>query len=88
MNVLEFTLNGVEYTADGSYTSVRGVPVPIAYVHCTRVDREVNADGVEKKRKDILWFLHKYWVIPIALLGMQVGGLYRYYLFHYNEKVN
>lgn len=107
----EFTLNGVEYTAVRYYTSMGRVPV--AYVHCTRVDREVNADGVEKKRKNILWFVHKYWiipiivifdliviwkwyvtlyssweewVIPIALIGMEIGGLYYYYLFHYNEK--
>lgn len=107
----EFTLNGVEYTAERYYTSMGRVPV--AYVHCARVDREVNGDGVEKKRKNILWFLHKYWiipiivifdliviwkwyvtlyssweewVIPIALIGMQIGGLYYNYLFHYNEK--
>lgn len=107
----EFTLNGVEYIAERYYTSTGRVPV--AYVHCARVDREVKADGVEKKRKNILWFLHKYWiipiivifdliviwkwyvtlyssweewVIPIALIGMQIGGLYYNYLFHYNEK--
>ena len=26
------------------------------------------------------------WVIPIATIGVQAGGLYQYYLFHYNEK--
>ena len=106
----EFTLNGVAYTADRYYTSVQRAPV--AYVHCTRVDREISGN-VDNKRKRFLWYVHKYWVvlvfividvvgiwkwyhtlytspeewvIPIATIGVQIGGLYQYYLFHYNEK--
>lgn len=106
----EFTLNGVAYTADRYYTSVSRVP--LAYVHCTRVDREISGN-VKSKRKKFLWFVHKYWlvliliiidvigiwkwyqtlysspeewVIPISFIGVQIGALYQYYLFHYNEK--
>ena len=43
----EFTLNGVAYTADRYYTSVQRAPV--AYVHCTRVEREISGN-VDNKR--------------------------------------
>ena len=106
----EFTLNGVAYMADRYYTSVQRAPV--AYIHCTRVNREISGN-MDNKRKRFLWYVHKYWVvlvlgvidvigiwkwyhtlytspeewvIPIAAIGVQIGGLYQYYLFHYNEK--
>jgi len=108
----EFTLNGVEYTAERYYNSVRGIP--IAHVHCYTKNREVQSEDIPKGRKKILWLLHKYWlvpalifidiiliwkvflpmepaieewVIPVSLIAMQGAGLYRMYLFHYNEKI-
>ncbi len=108
----EFTINGVEYTAVRYYDSVRGIPV--AFVHCFAKDREVKGDNILKPRKNLIWFLHKWWpvivlaigniifiwkfflpmqtspeewVIPIAAIATQGAGLFRYYLFHYNEKV-
>ena len=108
----EFTINGVEYEAERYYESVRGIP--IAIVHCFAKDREVKGENMTKSRKNLIWFLHKWWpvivlaignlifiwkfflptkpapeewVIPIAAIATQGAGLFRYYLFHYNEKV-
>ena len=108
----EFTLDGVEYNAERYYESVSGFPVAI--VHCFAMDREVKGDNVAESRKNLIWFLHKWWpvfvlligniifiwkfflptnpapeewVIPIAAIATQGAGLFRYYLFHYNEKV-
>ena len=108
----EFTLDGVKYNAERYYESVRGFPVAI--VHCFAMDREVKGENVAESRKNLIWFLHKWWhvivlaigniifiwkfflpmqtspeewVIPIAAIATQGAGLFRYYLFHYNEKV-
>lgn len=108
----EFTMNGKEYTAERYYTPVRGIPV--AYIHCYVKNREVQSENVTMVRRDIVWFLHKWWLIPVvvvldglfiwrflfpittleewvlvlAAFVMQGVGLFRYYLFHYNEKNN
>ncbi len=110
----EFILDGIEYTAERYYESVRGFPVAI--VHCSAKERDVKSGNVSvsKPRKDLMWFLHKWWpvlvlvvfdivfiwkfflptnpspemwVIPISMFATEGAGLYRYYLFHYNEKV-
>lgn len=107
----EFELDGVEYTAERFYTSVRGCP--IAQVHCFRKDREIVGEGVPKKRKKFIWLVQKWWpvfilllfniwfiwkvhlpmkpsleewIVPIGLIVVQGAGLYRFYLFHYNDK--
>ncbi len=108
----EFTMNGKEYTAERYYIPVRGIPV--AYIHCYVKNREVQSENVPMVRRDIVWFLHKWWLIPVvvvldglfiwrflfpittleewvlvlAAFVMQGVGLFRYYLFHYNEKNN
>ncbi len=108
----EFVMDGIEYTAERYYESVRGFPVAI--VHCFAKDRDVKSENISKPRKDLLWFLHKWWpvlvllivnivfiwkiflpsdpspemwVIPISLIAVQGAGLFRFYLFHYNETV-
>ena len=108
----EFIMDGIEYNAERYYESIHGYPVAI--VHCFANDRDVKGDDIAKPRKDLIWFLHKWWpvillvigniifiwkfflptnpapeewVIPIAAIATQGAGLFRYYLFHYNEKV-
>lgn len=62
----EFTIDGVEYTAERYYSHVRGIPV--AVVSCHRKDREIEGDGVDESRKTIQWFLHRWgWAVGIII---------------------
>lgn len=61
----EFTINGVEYTAERNYTYMRGIP--LAVVSCHRKDRELLGEDIEEPRKNLHWFLHRW--------GWLLGGL-------------
>lgn len=65
----EFTINGVEYTAERNYSYMRGIP--LAVVSCHRVDREIKGDEVDDSRKNLQWFLHK-WGWWIALFVFEI----------------
>lgn len=77
----EFTIDGVEYTAERFYSSVRGIPV--AHIRCSMKDREVKGDNIQTERKDILWFLHKWGlvlavvIINILMIWKWLGSWYR-----------
>lgn len=63
----EFTIDGVEYTAERHYSYMSRVP--IAIVSCHRKDREIDAEGVDVSRKKFQWFLHKWgWVVGMIIV--------------------
>lgn len=65
----EFTIDGIEYTAERNYSSMGRIP--IAVVSCNRKDREVKGQGVKESRKRFQWFLHN-WGGLIAILCIYV----------------
>ena len=107
----EFTINGIEYTAERFYTTVQRVPV--ATVRCTVKHPEEFEPDVPRGRRTLMKLLNFSWLlIPFILMNLgtliQVGwgellstwegwlvlvsvllvaftGLYRFWLFHFNE---
>ena len=107
----EFTINGIEYTAERFYTTVQRVPV--ATVRCTVKHPEDFEPDVPRGRRTLMKLLNFSWLlIPFILMNLgtliQVGwgellstwegwlvlvsvllvaftGLYRFWLFHFNE---
>ena len=73
----EFMINGVEYTAERYYNYEVGIPV--AHVHCYAKNRDVKADQISKRRKGILWFLYKWWLILLTII-VDVALFYRFFL--------
>ena len=72
----EFTIGGVEYTAERVYFNHPDVAIPVAMVLCHTKDREIIGENVEPGRKKLLWFLQKYWLIPIyAVINVIVIGV-------------
>lgn len=65
----EFTINGVEYTAERYYSYMSHVPT--AVVSCHRVDREIKGDNVDGSRKNLQWFLHR-WGWLVGLLAFDI----------------
>ena len=64
----EFTIDGVEYTAERYYRPMRGIPV--AVVSCHRKNREIEGEGVDETRKDIQWFLHRWgWLVGLLIFN-------------------
>ena len=74
----EFTINGIEYTAERFYTTVQRVPV--ATVRCSVKYPEDFEPDVPEKRKKLLKLLHLGWfpavVILISLGAFLSQGLY------------
>ena len=105
----EFTIDGIEYTAERVYNAVRGIPV--ATIRCKVKYPEDFEPDVPENRKKLMKLLNLgWWLIPavavifIVLAGRNVTsplerwltglgmaaitavGLYRTWLFHFNEK--
>lgn len=105
----EFTIDGIEYTAERFYNAVRGIPV--ATIRCKVKYPEDFEPDVPENRKKLMKLLNLgWWLIPavavvfIVLAGRNVSsplerwlmglgvaaitavGLYRTWLFHFNEK--
>lgn len=105
----EFTIDGIEYTAERVYNAVRGIPV--ATIRCKVKYPEDFEPNVPENRKKLMKLLNLgWWLIPavavifIVLAGRNVSsplerwlmglgvaaitavGLYRTWLFHFNEK--
>lgn len=108
----EFTIDGIEYTAERYYTHVRGIPV--ATISCKVKYPEDFEPDVPEKRKKLMKLLNLSWLlIPVLLLFLPrilttdwygllsswegcliivsililLGtGMYRTWLFHFNEK--
>jgi len=73
----EFTIGGVEYTAERVYFNHPDVAIPVAMVLCRTKDREIMGENIESGRKKLLWFLQKYWLIPIyAVINVIVIGVW------------
>ena len=62
----EFTIDGIEYTAERYY--IRALGVPMATVSCHRKDREIKGENIPTGRRQILWLLQKYWIVFLMLL--------------------
>lgn len=105
----EFTIDGIEYTAERVYNAVRGIPV--STIRCKVKYPEDFEPDVPENRKKLMKLLNLgWWLIPavavifIVLAGRNVSsplerwlmglgvaaitavGLYRTWLFHFNEK--
>ena len=105
----EFTIDGIEYTAERVYNAVRGIPV--STIRCKVKYPEDFEPNVPENRKKLMKLLNLgWWLIPavavifIVLAGRNVSsplerwlmglgvaaitavGLYRTWLFHFNEK--
>lgn len=105
----EFTIDGIEYTAERFYAAVRGIPV--ASVRCkVKYPEDFEPDIPEKRKKMMRLLYFGAWLIPVIVLfvalflgrslenpferwglGISVAavgavGLYRLWLFHFNEK--
>lgn len=108
----EFTIDGIEYTAERYYTHVKGIPV--ATISCkVKYPEDFEPDVPEKRKKlmkllNLSWLLIPVilflliWILPsdrrnllsswegwlmlITLLVLLCTGLYRIWLFHFNEK--
>lgn len=105
----EFTIDGIEYTAERFYNAVRGIPV--ATIRCKVKYPEDFEPDVPENRKKLMKLMNLgWWLIPtvavifIVLVGRNVSsplerwlmglsvaaivavGLYRTWLFHFNEK--
>lgn len=108
----EFTIDGIEYTAERYYTHVRGIPV--ATISCkVKYPEDFEQDIPEKRKKlmkllNISWLLipvilflliwilpsdrrellttWEGWLILITVLILLGTGIYRTWLFHFNEK--
>lgn len=62
----EFTLNGIEYTAERFYNAVCGVPV--ATIRCSVKHPEDFEIDVPAKRKKIMKFLNASWLLVLFVL--------------------
>ncbi len=62
----EFTIDGIEYTAERHYIPTFGMPM--AMVCCHRKDREIKGENIPTGRRQILWLLQKYWIVFLMLL--------------------
>lgn len=105
----EFTIDGIEYTAERVYNAVRGIPV--ATIRCkVKYPEDFEPDVPENQKKLMKLLNLGWWLIPavavifIVLAGRNVSsplerwlmglgvaaitavGLYRTWLFHFNEK--
>lgn len=75
----EFTVDGIEYTAERLYMSLRGIPV--ATIRCTAMHPEDFENDVPEPRKGLLRFLHRNWLlIPFVILILFIC---RDYLTHW-----
>lgn len=67
----EFTIDGIEYTAERYYT--RACSVPVATIRCTAVHPEEFEPDLPKWEKRILKMFHYSWVfVPVILLNLDV----------------
>ena len=105
----EFTIDGIEYTAERVYNAVRGIPV--STIRCkVKYPKDFELDVPENRKKLMKLLNLGWWLIPavavifIVLAGRNVSrplerwlmglgvaaitavGLYRTWLFHFNEK--
>lgn len=108
----EFTLDGIEYSAERFYNHYRGIPV--AHIRCQALHPEELEPDVPKKRKTVIkllnfglvvllffainsrMFLQLNWgyvfgtwkgrMILLTVLILGGVGIYRFWLFHYNDK--
>ena len=105
----EFTIDGIEYTAERIYNAVKGIPV--ATIRCkVKYPEDFEPDVPEKRKKLMKLLNYGWWLIPVIavfcfllagrvlsnplecwLLGISIAaiaavGLYRAWLFHFNEK--
>lgn len=107
----EFTIDGVEYTAERFYTVVQRIPT--ATVRCTAVHPEDFEQEIPEWKKFLLGMAHygrivvlflianlyiltnvgwgallstwEGWLVLLVLVALAGTGLYRFWLFHYNE---
>ena len=69
----EFTIDGVEYTAERIYFHPYDGVMPVAMVRCHVKDREIKGENIPEGRKKILWFMQKYWlVLLMAVVNLGV----------------
>ena len=61
----EFTIDGIEYTAERNYSYMGRVPISV--VNCHRKDREIKGEGIQNSRKNLQWFIHN-WVGVLAVI--------------------
>lgn len=108
----EFTIDGIEYTAERYYTHVRGIPV--ATISCrVKYPEDFEPDVPETRKKlmkllNFSWLLipaililliwlvpadrrelltsWEGWMILLTVLVLLGTGIYRTWLFHFNEK--
>lgn len=67
----QFTIDGMEYTAQRIYTSVRGIP--IAVIRCTAMHPELFEPDISTKKKLLLKIFHYSWLpllFTIIVLGI------------------
>ena len=107
----EFTINGIEYTAQRLYTAVQRIPV--ATIRCEVKHPEDFEPDVPARRKKWMkllsfgWLMlillvvnlpawtgigwhqllsdRKGWLALLTVAALAVIGLYRFWLFHYND---
>ena len=72
----EFTIDGVEYTAERVYSYQPNISIPVAVVLCHTKDGEIMGENIEPGRKKLLWFLHKYWIVALfTVINVIVVGV-------------
>ena len=65
----EFTIDGIEYTADRTYTVV--MRVPVASVRCTAVHPEDFEPDIPESKKKLMKVLRfSYLLIPVILINL------------------
>ncbi len=62
----EFTINGIEYTAERNYTSVSRVPVAI--IRCSVKHPEDFEPDVPEKRKKVMKLMNQGWLLGLVVL--------------------
>lgn len=68
----EFTIDGVEYTAERNYTSVKGIPV--AVIRCTRkAIPEVDSEYYHGRKK-WLRIVHICWPVTVLGIFLMISG--------------
>lgn len=70
----EFTIDGIEYTAERFYT--RACYVPVASIRCTAKHPETLEPDLPKSKKIILKMWHYSW-IPALLIFFNIGAVIR-----------
>ena len=70
----EFSLDGIEYTAERYYTTIQRVPM--AVIRCTALHPEDFEADVEEKRKKLLKSMHYGWIAVIFVVALLSFGVF------------